>query len=218
MKLDHSGVQKSIQTENQNEGERHVKAETQIHLQAIHPPNRAVTLGLTVCTPATLALLPQDLHTCCSLGLAFFPMWFSPCLLCLDNSYSFLRSWLRKSLAQGNQVSPLVNSRLDPPMLYIPSWLLVFFIISGRFPQKQLLREGFGGKWVYLGNDPRKHWHDRGEADREGEEANPRCVEQLNVDKWSSVPLGTSGSQHRVCLSLEVRKARQLPLVYHWLG
>lgn len=45
-------------------------------------------------------------------------------------------------------------------------------------------------------------------------EANPGRVEQLNVDKWSSVPPGTSGSQHRVCLSLEVRKARQpAPLV-----
>lgn len=72
MNPDHSGIQKSIQTENQKEGERDVKARTQIPLQAIHQYNVAATLCLPLFTLASLAFLPQDFCTCCSIGLEHF--------------------------------------------------------------------------------------------------------------------------------------------------
>lgn len=137
-------------------------------------------------------------------------MWSSPCLLCLDNSYSSFRSRLRKVTGSGKSGSPCVNTRLDPPVLYIPSWLLIYFVVSGGFPleadpKRRMQRQvALSRKW----SQETLAWQRRGETGKGKSQS--RVYMQLNMDKWRSVPLGTSGHQHRVRLSLEVWKARKL--------
>ena len=75
MKPDHSGIQNSIQTENQNERER------EIHLLDTDHPNVAATVCLPFCTLAMLSLLPQDPHTCLLPTTGTFFCYSPHCLL-----------------------------------------------------------------------------------------------------------------------------------------